>query len=183
MPYSQVLLPSRRSALQIGGAGIVAAMVSSVAHAETSPQILDAWAAGWSAVTDPEKLVAISADDIVYEDVAIGSVSHGIAAFRALLAEAAGAIPDFKVQLFDGFATGDWAAAEYEISGTQTGDLPYLPASGKSFRIRAASVFVLAGGKIARESRYYDAARFLTALGGLEKALPLLGEPAATPGG
>jgi steroid delta-isomerase-like uncharacterized protein len=152
-------------------------------HARTSPEILAAWAAGWSAVADPEKLAAISADDIVFEDVAIGSVSRGIAAFRALLAEAAGAIPDFRVRLFDGFATDDWAAAEYEISGTQTGDLPYLAASGKSFRIRAASVFVLTGGKIARESRYYDAARFLTALGGLEKALPLLGKSAVTPGG
>lgn len=76
------------------------------------------------------------------------------------------------------------AAAEYSISGTQSGDLPYLKATDESFRIRAASVFVLADGKIARESRYYDMARFLEQLGALAAAdLPKLGTPPATPGG
>jgi len=109
---------------------------------------------------------------------------RGAESFRGLLAEAAKAIPDFRVELFDGFATETMAAAEYAITGTQTGDLPYLKATGKPFRLRAASVFVLDNEKIRRESRYYDMARFLTQLGGLPPAdLPPLGTPAARPGG
>jgi steroid delta-isomerase-like uncharacterized protein len=142
------------------------------------------WADGWSTLGDPQKLLALVTTDVVYEDVAVGDVVQGAESLRGLLAVAAKAIPDFHVELFDGFATETMAAAEYAITGTQTGGLPYLRATGKPFRLRAASVFVLENEKIRRESRYYDIARFLTQLGGLAPAdLPPLSIPAAKPGG
>jgi steroid delta-isomerase-like uncharacterized protein len=150
----------------------------------TEAKLLARWADGWSSLGDPQKLLALVAADVVYEDVAVGDTVRGVEPFRGLLAEAAKAIPDFRVALFDGFATETMAAAEYEITGTQTGDLPYLKATGKPFRLRAASIFTIENEKISRESRYYDLARFLTQLGGLPGAdLPSLGRPAAKPGG
>ncbi|MCP4386392.1 MAG: hypothetical protein GY798_34125, partial [Hyphomicrobiales bacterium] len=166
-------------------AAAAAAATVPPAHAQSAvPEILSRWAEGWSAVSEPEKLMAVTAEDIVFEDVAVGVVFRGSAALRDLLAEAASAIPDFKVEIFDGFATDTMAAAEYAMSGVQSGNLPYLPGEDRKFRIRGSSVFVLDGGKIKRESRYYDMARFLEALGGmkgLESAFPKLGTPAAKP--
>jgi steroid delta-isomerase-like uncharacterized protein len=109
---------------------------------------------------------------------------EGARALGALLADAHTAIPDFRVEIFDGFSTSEMAAVECEITGTQRGDLPYLPATGKSFRIRASSILVLQAGKIMRESRYYDMTRLLMQLGALQPAqLPALGTPAQKPGG
>lgn len=186
MPISRFLPGSRRAALGLGAVGAALAVTRSriLAAGNTEAKFLARWADGWSRLGDPEKLLALVTADVVYEDVAVGDVVQGAASFRGLLATAAKAIPDFRVELFDGFATGTMAAAEYAITGTQTGDLPYLRATGKTFRLRAASVFVLENEKIRRESRYYDMARFLVQLDGLSRAnLPPLGTPAAKPGG
>lgn len=185
MPISRILPVSRRVALRVGAGGAaLAGTPRTLVAANARAKLLARWAEGWSAPGDPEKLLALVTADIVYEDVAVGDVVRGTTSFRDLLATAAKAIPDFRVELFDGFATETMASAEYAITGTQTGDLPYLKATGKPFRLRAASVFVLENKKIRRESRYYDMARFLTQLGGLPPAdLPRLGAPAAKPGG
>ena len=99
-----------------------------------------------------------------------------------MLTEAGAAIPDFTISLASGLVDGDLAAAEYVISGTQAGDLPYLAATGKRFSLRAASVFTLAGGRIQRESRYYNMLSFLTQLGALSgDTLPPLGTPLPEP--
>jgi steroid delta-isomerase-like uncharacterized protein len=183
---------SRRRALQgLGGGALAAAGLTSLrarAAAQATPaaipDILQRWAAGWSAVGDPSLLLDLVTDDVVYEDVGVGVVIRGEADFEALVTEAGTAIPDFAVELLTGFATEEMAAAEYLISGTQTGDLPYLAASGNAFTVRASSVFVLADGLIQRESRYYDMVQFLTQLGGLNEAtVAELGTPPAVPGG
>jgi len=150
----------------------------------TTPEIIQTWAKGWSTSGDPSVLLGAVTDNIVFEDVAVGGVFNGTDALKGLLAEVQSAVPDFTVTVQDAFATESMAAAEYVISGTQSGDLPYLASSGKSFSIRASSVFELKGGKIRRESRYYDAARFLHDLGGLDAAtFAKLTPPPSTPGG
>lgn len=161
------------------------AQTSSVVGTESAtPDVLQKWEAAWSNTGDPSQLLDIVTDDVVFEDVAIGDVLTGTEALKNLLAEAGSAVPDFAVSIQTSFATDTMAAAEYVISGTQTGDLPYLASSGKSFRIRASSVFELEGGKIRRESRYYDAARFLNDLGGLNgSTFAKLTTPASAPGG
>lgn len=132
----------------------------------------------------PLHSAGIVIDDVIYEDVAAGDVIHGKAAVGDLLAHVAKAIPTFKVTLQTSVMTEQMAAAEYVISSTQSGDLPYLAATGKAFSIRASSVFVVSAGLIQRESRYYDMVQFLTQLGGLDAAtMSQLGTPPAQPGG
>lgn len=186
MSATRLRFVSRGEALRVGGiaAALAFAAPSASIARGTRTQLLDQWAQGWSNLSDPAKLLALVTTDVVYEDVAAGDVERGADAFRALLAVAAKAMPNFHIELFDGFTTDTMAAAEYAITGTQSGDLPYLKATGKSFRLRAASVFVLDGGKIKRESRYYDMASFLEQVGVLSpKELPALGTPALKPGG
>jgi steroid delta-isomerase-like uncharacterized protein len=181
---------TRRVALRgLGGGALAAAGLAGLtarAAAQgtpvAAPEILLRWEEGWSTVGDPSLLLSVVTEDVVYEDVAVGDVVTGAANLQALLAEAGAAIPDFAVTLQTSVATDEFAAAEYLISGTQTGDLPYLAATGASFSIRAVSFFELADGLIRRESRYYDMVQFLTQLGGLSEAtLQDLGTPPSSP--
>jgi len=51
------------------------------------------------------------------------------------------------------------------MSGTFLGDWPGLSPTGKSFSVRGASVCEVYGGKLKRESLYYDGLTFLQQLG------------------
>lgn len=180
------LIVSRRAAVVAGAFGLAGVGLSSrLAAAQATPQapdLLRQWAVGWSNLADPSSLLALVTDDVVYEDVAAGDLVTGIAGFKQLLTDAYTGIPDFTITLDSGLVSGELAAAEYVISGAQTGDLPYLAATGKSFSLRAASIFTLADGKIQRESRYYNMLSFLTQLGALsDGTLPPLGTPQPAP--
>ena len=69
------------------------------------------------------------------------------------------------VELPDGCATARWAAGEWTLSGTQRGDMPGIPATGKQFSVRGVSILELEDGKIRRCSDYWDMAEFLKQLG------------------
>lgn len=188
---------SRRAAIQgLGGGALALAGVIALhagASAKATPMLatpaagsnlIQQWAAGWSHLGDPSILLGVVTDDVTYEDVAVGEVLRGRAALRQLLTTAGAAIPNFTISVLTSLVTEQMGAAEYRISGTQSGDLPYLKATGKPFSIRASSVFALQDGKIRRESRYYDMVQFLRQLGGLHTAtFDSLGTPPAEPGG
>ena len=62
--------------------------------------------------------------------------------------------------------TKRWAAIEWAMSGTQKGDAPGMPATGKPFSsVRGATILELERNKIRRESDYWDAATFMKQLG------------------
>jgi len=64
------------------------------------------------------------------------------------------------------FAASQWAAIEWVMSGTHKGDLPGMPATGKRFSsVRGSTILELEGGKIRRESDYWDAATFMKQVG------------------
>lgn len=172
--------------MQAGAAGLALASLGRqttlAQESSAPPDLLQRWAAGWSNLADPSELLELVTENIVYEDVAVGDVVEGVPGFTTLLAEAHKGIPDFSIMLEDGFTGEGFAAAEYLITRTQSGRLPYLAASDRPFRLRAASVFVLEGGRIQRESRYCNMLSFLGQLGGLAgDHLPPLGIPPAEP--
>jgi steroid delta-isomerase-like uncharacterized protein len=118
-------------------------------------RMLDDWAMAWSSIDnkDPERLLALFADDCVYEDVTLGLVARGKEELRSFVSRAFAAIPDFKYGLTSRFAASQWAVIEWVMSGTHTGDFPGMPATGKRFSsVRGASILELQAGKIRRES-------------------------------
>jgi len=115
------------------------------------------WATAWS-VHDVDMLLSLFTDDGVHEDVPRGIVSRGKAEVKAFAEAVFAAFPDFKVELTSGFTAGNWAGAEWTISGTNLGDFGSQPATGKSFSIRGSSIFELRSGKIRRNSEYYERA-------------------------
>ena len=71
-----------------------------------------------------------------------------------------------------GFATDEWAAAEWLFSGTDTGGVAGTP-TGKRFEVRGATIFELEDGKARRNTDYYNASTVLEQLG----RLPAAGTP------
>ena len=116
---------------------------------------------------DVEKIAAFFTEDGVHEDIAVGSVYRGKNELKAGLSPLFAACPDFKLELKSLFGTTDWVAQEWVMTGTQTGAFRGLgiPATGKSFSIRGASITKLRGGKIVRNTDYWNLMSMLQQLG------------------
>lgn len=129
-------------------------------------KVFDEYIAAWNS-HDAEKIAEFFTEDGIHEDVAVGSVFHGKSELIAGLNPLFAACPDFKLELKTLFAVGNWVAQEWIMSGTQTGDLNILgiPAAGKRFSIRGASITRLRDGKIARNTDYWDMASMRQQLG------------------
>src|ERR1700741_157377 len=108
---------------------------------QVAPELAE-WAAGWSA-HDGERVVRLFTDDCVYEDVTIGAVNHGKEELRAFATAIFEAIPDFAIELSSSHADQHWAAMEWTMSGTHAADLPGLPATGRHFSVRGATILAL----------------------------------------
>lgn len=127
--------------------------------------VLARWAPAWSS-HDVEQVLALFTDDCVYEDVTFGVVVHGKEELRAFANGAFAAVPDFKFELTSQFVAGSFGAIEWVMSGTHQRDFPGLPATGKPFSlIRGATIVETSGGKIRRNSDYWDAATFMKQVG------------------
>jgi steroid delta-isomerase-like uncharacterized protein len=130
--------------------------------------MLDEWVLAWSSSEnkDPERLLALFADDCVFEDVTFGIVARGKDELRRFVNGAFAAVPDFTYGVTRRFATRQWAAIEWVMSGTHKGDFPGIPATGKRFSsVRGTSILELEAGTIRRESDYWDAATFMRQVG------------------
>ncbi|HEU5245992.1 MAG TPA: EamA family transporter [Candidatus Udaeobacter sp.] len=132
-------------------------------------RLFDDWALAWSSndsSNDPERVLSLFVDDCVFEDVTFGLIARGKEELRSFVKRAFAAIPDFKYGLRNRFATSQWAVIEWVMSGTHKGDLPGIPATGKSFSsVRGSTILELEAGKIRRESDYWDAATFMKQVG------------------
>jgi steroid delta-isomerase-like uncharacterized protein len=125
---------------------------------------LDEWAEGWSN-HDMQRVASVFTDDCVYEDVALGVINRGKDELIAFGNGFIAGVPDLSVEVTSRFASGDLAAAEWTMSGTHTGNLPGMPATGKTFSLRGVSTFQLRGKKLIRCSDYWDLATFQKQLG------------------
>jgi steroid delta-isomerase-like uncharacterized protein len=117
---------------------------------------------------DVEKVLTFLTDDIVFEDVTFGGVVEGKDAFKQVYSTFITAAPDFKLEPKSWVTDDKSFAIEMVYSGTQKGDFPGLPATGKRFSIRMCSFGEFENGKIKGRRDYWD-------LASLRKQL--LGEP------
>jgi steroid delta-isomerase-like uncharacterized protein len=109
----------------------------------------------------------VFAENGIYEDAALHRVMRGRGEIESFLKENFSAVPDFKVELTRVIASRNVAACEWIMSGTQTGDFPGLPATGKSFSVRGASIVLFEKGKIEHWTDYYNLYDLLQQLGAL----------------
>jgi len=127
-----------------------------------APDILGTWSS-----RDSERVAQMYAADGVRHQYAHPSARlHG----RDEIAEAVQAIfdafPDSRIEIraVNQSATGA-AIVEWTWTGTQTGDLPGLPARGKALHLEGVSVCEMDGQLIREERVYWDNAAHLAAQG------------------
>jgi steroid delta-isomerase-like uncharacterized protein len=158
-------MTTRKSTWIIFGIFVISAWVlGSAIQAGAQTTNLNDYVAAWNS-HDTEKIVSFYTDDIVYEDLGAGQIYRGKEALRGVDTYLFGAFPDLNFEVKSSFISGDWSASEWVMSGTHKGDIPGLPATGKRFSIRGASVAELKEGKIKRISHYYNWITLLQQLG------------------
>ena len=94
----------------------------------------------------------------VVEDSMYSAPVVGRAAIIARKSMGLAATSSVQVTVINRIALGNQVIAEWVTTGVHTGDLPELPATGRSFTLRGLTVVVREHGKNVRESLYYDVA-------------------------
>lgn len=132
--------------------------------ATDAEKMLADYYAAWNS-HDVENLASFFTDDLICEDVPMGAVQRNKKEFKDSWSNFFDTCPDFRLELKAVFAADNWAGSEWIISGTHAGDWPGLPATGKRFSLRGASICELRDGKLKRESMYWDGVSLLQQLG------------------
>ena len=85
---------------------------------------------------DLERMLALMTDDVVIEDVPFGMIMRGKDGVKQGFSGFFAAAADFKVEPKSWVTNDRSFALEVIFTGTQKGDLPGLPATGKRCSIR-----------------------------------------------
>ena len=123
-------------------------------------QHIKAWSNG-----DIDGIVACFTEDCVFEDMALQTRFEGHDAVREFAVAVFGAIPDFQWTPTRVFGDGASMCIESHFSGTQTGDFPGIPATGKSADIPCLTVDDIRDGRIHRHRDYWSLAAYLQQVG------------------
>jgi steroid delta-isomerase-like uncharacterized protein len=141
---------------------------SSARSADTKEleHVLDQWAPAWSS-GDVERLLPLFTDGVDYEDVPFVAASHGKDALRDIATGTFAAFADLKFEMKSRFVAADGKSGviEWVWRGRQTQDFPGLPATNKPFEVRGTTVVEFTGGKISRNSDYWDLATYMKQVG------------------
>jgi steroid delta-isomerase-like uncharacterized protein len=128
-------------------------------------RVIEDFAEAWSS-HDAERIASFFAEGAVYDEVPVGELTHdGEQRVRSFATDTFAAMPDFKAELSFVFGVGDRAAGEGVLTGTQTGEMPPYPATGKSIAVPFAIIAEGEEGKLKRIAVYWDLASFLRQLG------------------
>jgi steroid delta-isomerase-like uncharacterized protein len=119
-------------------------------------ELVQRWCGAWNS-HNVAQVLAVFTDDVFYEDVPFGLVNHGSAELAKFVQSFFTAVPDIHVQCVNTAVHGGHGFIEWVFGGTDVG----LFKTGKPFSVRGASVIDVRGGRISRESDYYDAATIM----------------------
>jgi steroid delta-isomerase-like uncharacterized protein len=129
------------------------------------------WLEAWNS-HDAEKVLALMADDIVYDDSAWPTTMRGHAEVRDFLAHTWRAFPDLRFEPIDGpLVDPDQpkAAFYWRGFGTHSGpiDPPGLAPTGRRMEIEGGDFHEYRDGKLVRLRIVFDMARAMRQLGAL----------------
>lgn len=96
------------------------------------------------------------AEHAVVEDGMYPEPIVGRAAIMARKSTGLAAVSDFQLKITNRVVHGSQISAEWVATGTHSGDLPGMPATGRRFTLRGITISVRQDGKIVREAIYYD---------------------------
>ena len=139
---------------------VLTAIAASSRDKSNDSAIAEQWIAAWNS-HNPDKVLPLFTDDLVYEDVAFGEVSHGKTELRKFVADECEGAPDLELKLVRADFNGNHGTIEWTFNGTDKGVFK----TGKKFSVRGVSVIDLRGGKISSNLDYYDSATIMRQVG------------------
>jgi steroid delta-isomerase-like uncharacterized protein len=122
--------------------------------------VAEKWIAAWNS-HDPDKMLPVFTDDVFYEDVAFGEISHGKAELRKFAASEFEGVPDLELKLVRASIENGHGTIEWTFTGTDKGVFK----TGKKFTVRGVSVIDVRDGKISRSLDFYDVATVMRQVG------------------
>jgi steroid delta-isomerase-like uncharacterized protein len=129
-----------------------------------SMTVVREWIGGWNA-HDPVRVAAVFVDDFLYEDVTFGAEMRTAEEVRDFVDGFVAVAPDCHFELDSCFVSDEGGGAEWTCTGTHQGDMPGMPATGKPFTLRGASVFAFRDGGMSHCADYWDLMTFMRQLG------------------
>lgn len=103
-----------------------------------------------------EKLSQDYAEDAVVEDSMHSTPLIGREAIMAHKGKRMGAISNAQISITNRVAHGEQVIVEWVATGTHSGDLYGIPATGCTYCIHGVTIVIRRDGKIVRESLYYN---------------------------
>jgi steroid delta-isomerase-like uncharacterized protein len=102
-----------------------------------------------------------------YELIATGQVYDGEEEVRAYFATSRATFPDQRNELVALHHSDDAVTVEFDLLGTQRGELMGFPPSNKEFRCRMVALYLFEGDGLVCERVYFDSLTILGQLGHL----------------
>jgi steroid delta-isomerase-like uncharacterized protein len=143
----------------------IAALPDGKSASDGDAALAEKWIAGWNS-HNPDKMLPLFTDDILYEDVAFGEVSHGKAEVRKFVLSELEGVPDLELKLLRANIHNGHGTIEWVFSGTDKDVFK----TGKKFSVRGVSVIDVRDGKIFRNLDFYDSATIMRQVGVLPTA-------------
>jgi len=139
------------------------------AHRQWVEEFVRRWLAAWNS-REPERVLELMTDDVVYDDSAWPQTMRGHADVREFLDFCWRAFPDFSVEAAGGrllASDGRRAAFWWRSRMTNTGpiDPPGIPATGNLVRYEGADFHDYRDGKVARLRIVFNVADLSRQLG------------------
>jgi len=100
-----------------------------------------------------------------YEIIATGQVYDGEAEVRGYFASSRAAFPDQRNELVALHHADDAVMVEFDLLGTQDGELMGFAPTGRAFRCRMVALYLFEGDGLVCERVYFDALTILGQLG------------------
>ena len=116
---------------------------------------------------DPDAAVAFYALDADFTDAGTGQRAQGRDAIRDVFKAFLAMSSDLAIEKTNMLSDGSWFATEWVMTGVHTGDIPGLPATGRSFHVVGAGVGEVRDGLIVHATEYWNMADFLGQVGAL----------------
>lgn len=115
---------------------------------------------------DAAAVAGFFAEDASYTDVALGESLTGREAIARFVEGAAGTVSsDYSVEKVYGLSTDTGYALEWIMKGTHDRSSPQVPATGRRFSLRGVSVGEREGGRIRRNTDYWNLTELLVQVG------------------
>lgn len=94
---------------------------------------------------------------------------RGVAGYKQFVAKYLAAFPDIHFTLDDNLAQGQTVVSRWTVTGTQQGDLPGIPKTGRPISLTGTTIARVENGKFVESWNHWDALGMLQQLGVLPK--------------